>query len=81
MMPAAGAVADRGFLESMASDEFTPLVPDDWVRLVDQALETFALGPVPLVRYNISVWLPGMGFDEGRRALELFAARVMPRFR
>jgi alkanesulfonate monooxygenase SsuD/methylene tetrahydromethanopterin reductase-like flavin-dependent oxidoreductase (luciferase family) len=32
MMPAAGAVADRGFLESMASDEFTPLVPDDWVR-------------------------------------------------
>lgn len=81
MMSAAGAASDRGFLDSMESHEFTPLVSDDWVRLVDQALETFAPGPVPLVRYNISVWLPGMSFDEGRRALELFAAAVMPRFR
>jgi alkanesulfonate monooxygenase SsuD/methylene tetrahydromethanopterin reductase-like flavin-dependent oxidoreductase (luciferase family) len=81
MMSATGAAADRGFLDSMASDEFTPLVPDDWVRLIEQALQTFAPGPVPLVRYNISVWLPGMSFDEGRRALELFAATVMPRFR
>ena len=81
MMSGIGAVTDLGFLDSMASEEFTPLVPDDWVRLVDQALETFAPGRVPLVRYNISVWLPGMAFDEGRRALELFAASVMPRFR
>jgi alkanesulfonate monooxygenase SsuD/methylene tetrahydromethanopterin reductase-like flavin-dependent oxidoreductase (luciferase family) len=75
-----GPERDGGLLDAIARDEFTPLVAGDWVRLIERALTAFEKCRVPLTRFNVSVWPPGMDFDEGRRALELFATAVLPRF-
>jgi alkanesulfonate monooxygenase SsuD/methylene tetrahydromethanopterin reductase-like flavin-dependent oxidoreductase (luciferase family) len=78
LMGAAESQAEDG--SRALGDPFTPLVAEDWIRLIDRAQSAFAGLPVQLTRINVSVWPPGMGHDAGRAALELFATTVMPRF-